>query len=609
MNQVTIKELQKKNDVLERRIAELERSESELRQAEEALRASETKFRMLYRSITDAFAAVDMTGRILDYNESFLTMLGYGPEEIGPLTYRDITPAKWHPMEADIIRDQVLTRGYSDIYEKEYIRKDGTVFPVELRTTLLRDAKGIPVVMWAIVRDITDRKQKEEALRKRVKELNCLYAIADLIEEATPLDDLLQKVVDQLPSGWSHPEHACARIACKVREFKTANFRETGWKLAAEVLADGKPFGVIEVFYLEGMPSRDEGPFLSEERSLIRAVAERLGRVIERTRMEGALRESETRFKRLAENSPGVVYQLMTDPEGRYSFPYINEKLQAVTGVSSLEVTRDISVFISRIHPDDLQMFHADILASTAELAPYHAVFRFRKEDRYIWLEARSTPERMPDGSILWEGFFLDITERRNEREELLRTQFAMDCAPDSILWVDDEGRIIYANDTACAWMGYAREELQAMKIFDIDPDFPPALWEEHKREMRERGTMAFVSRHITKDGHTFPVEVRSNFFKFHDRWLTCAFDRDITHRRQAEKEREELIAELQKALSEVKTLSGLIPICASCKKIRDDRGYWNQIESYIKEHSEAEFSHGICPDCAAQFYATLEKP
>jgi len=72
--------------------------------------------------------------------------------------------------------------------------------------------------------------------------------------------------------------------------------------------------------------------------------------------------------------------------------------------------------------------------------------------------------------------------------------------------------------------------------------------------------------------------------------------------KRQFEKE-QRLNAELTKALREVKKLSGLLPICASCKKIRDDRGYWNQIESYIRERSEAEFSHGICPDCARKLY------
>jgi hypothetical protein len=73
------------------------------------------------------------------------------------------------------------------------------------------------------------------------------------------------------------------------------------------------------------------------------------------------------------------------------------------------------------------------------------------------------------------------------------------------------------------------------------------------------------------------------------------------------EKRREIIIAKLEDALSKVKQLSGLFPICASCKKIRDDKGYWNQIESYIKDHSEAEFSHGICPDCIKKLYPDLD--
>jgi len=77
----------------------------------------------------------------------------------------------------------------------------------------------------------------------------------------------------------------------------------------------------------------------------------------------------------------------------------------------------------------------------------------------------------------------------------------------------------------------------------------------------------------------------------------------DITERKEAEEEREKLILELQEAISKIKTLSGLLPICASCKKIRNDHGYWEQIEYYIREHSEAEFSHCICPDCAGTLY------
>jgi hypothetical protein len=81
-----------------------------------------------------------------------------------------------------------------------------------------------------------------------------------------------------------------------------------------------------------------------------------------------------------------------------------------------------------------------------------------------------------------------------------------------------------------------------------------------------------------------------------------------VTERRRAEEEREKLIVKLQDALANVKRLSGMLPICASCKKIRDDSGYWKQIESYIREHSEAEFSHGLCPDCAEKQYAEYKR-
>src|SRR5208282_1032811 len=79
-----------------------------------------------------------------------------------------------------------------------------------------------------------------------------------------------------------------------------------------------------------------------------------------------------------------------------------------------------------------------------------------------------------------------------------------------------------------------------------------------------------------------------------------------VLHEREIQKyneEREKLILELQDALAKVKTLSGMLPICASCKKIRDDKGYWKQIEAYISEHSEALFTHGICPECGKKLY------
>jgi PAS domain S-box-containing protein len=112
---------------------------------------------------------------------------------------------------------------------------------------------------------------------------------------------------------------------------------------------------------------------------------------------------------------------------------------------------------------------------------------------------------------------------------------------------------------------------------------------------------------HIHYDSHGNPkhVEVHAHPI-LDDEGNVCRiieYTLDITKRKQIEEERNQLIKNLQDSLAKIKTLSGLLPICASCKKIRDDKGYWNQIETYLRNHSKAEFSHGICPECAKKLY------
>ena len=155
---------------------------TERKKAEAALRESERRYTGLFETLRDGFASVLMNGRIVETNPIFRSMVGYTEEELYDMTYEELTPEKWHHFEANIIREQVLERGYSDVYEKEYIRKDGTIFPLEIRTHLLRGGDGEPLRMWGFVRDITARKQGQEALREneaRAKAM--LQAIPDLM--------------------------------------------------------------------------------------------------------------------------------------------------------------------------------------------------------------------------------------------------------------------------------------------------------------------------------------------------------------------------------------------------------------------------------------------
>ena len=143
---------------------------SDRKRTEAALRTSEAKYRRLYESMRDACVTVTMDGRIVECNPAYQEMHGYTLDELRAISYHDLTPAKWHAAETAMIAEQVLPRGYSDTYEKEHYHRNGSVFPVEVRSLLLKDEAGNPRGMWAIVRDISDRKRAEEALRKKEEE-------------------------------------------------------------------------------------------------------------------------------------------------------------------------------------------------------------------------------------------------------------------------------------------------------------------------------------------------------------------------------------------------------------------------------------------------------
>ena len=147
------------------------RNISERKQAERALQDSEERFRNLFESSVDGIVVIGLQGDIIEANQAYLDMLGYTMEELKGLTYADITPTRWHELEMKILAEQVLTRGYSDEYEKEDVRKDGTLVPLSVRRWLIVDEGGNPAGMWSIARDVTERKKYEDELKRMNAEL------------------------------------------------------------------------------------------------------------------------------------------------------------------------------------------------------------------------------------------------------------------------------------------------------------------------------------------------------------------------------------------------------------------------------------------------------
>jgi PAS domain S-box-containing protein len=172
---------------------------------------------------------------------------------------------------------------------------------------------------------------------------------------------------------------------------------------------------------------------------------------------------------------------------------------------------------------------------------------------------------------------------------------------PVGYLTISNKGMILEANLTAAVMLGVAREHLimQPFSAFILPED--QDIYYRCRKELSDlKTTQERELSLVKKDGSPFPALMK--FSLYTELEITPGQFRivitDITERKKIEAEREKLIVELQKALTEIKTLQGLIPMCMICKNIKNDKGAWDQLEVYIMDHSDAKFTHGLCPIC-----------
>lgn len=248
----------------------------------------------------------------------------------------------------------------------------------------------------------------------------------------------------------------------------------------------------------------------------------------------------------------------------------------------------------------------------------YVREYRVKKKNGGIsWIQERSQIVCNKNGTIEYvSGIFFDITELRDAEKAIgrlrRRIDMVLDSAWEGIFGLDLHGNHTFVNPSAARMLGYKVEELVGKHSHStwhcFKTDGSPYPEEECPiYDTFRKGASYHVRDEVfwRKDGTSFPVAYTSAPIMENGRIVGAVVTFwDISERKRAEAEREKLINELQAALAQVKTLKGFLPICAHCKKIRDDEGYWQQIKNYIRDHSEAEFSHGICPDCAKELYS-----
>jgi PAS domain S-box-containing protein len=308
------------------------------------------------------------------------------------------------------------------------------------------------------------------------------------------------------------------------------------------------------------------------------------------------LKKSQQRYRNLFENAIVGMYRTTIDGSGvlEVNQPlcnisgYTREELLSLPGIIHWSDPKARKEVINQLRRDGIVTnYEADLIAKSGEI-------------KSCMISVKLYPD---EGQV--EGTVIDITERKRLEEELRQSEeryrTLVENASDIIFRTDNTGHFTFGNPVALRITGYREEELRGKHYRKL---IRPDMLDEsikllvHQYEHRVPNTYHEFPI-ITKDGHekwlgqnTQLIVKDGNVVGFQ------AVARDISERKQAEVEREKLLSELQQALAEIKTLRGFLPICSYCKKIRDDKGYWNQLEDYISTHSEALFSHGICPEC-----------
>ena len=297
-----------------------------------------------------------------------------------------------------------------------------------------------------------------------------------------------------------------------------------------------------------------------------------------------------------------------------------------LTGATMLGVERGkltggrFSQFITR-DDQDVFYFHRQKLFETKTKQVCELKIT-KKDGTEFYAQLESSPVKDEKGNCSsLRSSLSDITERKQADLALIATQQEIESivktVPDIIYRLDPQGRITFVSDSVKRY-GYQPEELIGTKVIKLvyPEDKAKTIHRIKERRTGARSTKSFETRLTTKNQTVASFEVfiisaeglySPKKFGLGTFVGTQGIARDISARKQAEEEREKLHAKLQEAFDNIKTLKGLLPICANCKNIRDDKGYWNQIEAYIRDRSDAEFSHSICPDCAEKLYPDLK--
>lgn len=245
----------------------------------------------------------------------------------------------------------------------------------------------------------------------------------------------------------------------------------------------------------------------------------------------------EERQSRILNNAPGAIYAFLLRPDGTAAMPYASPNIANLFGIDADTISNSPDAMWAAIHPDDGTALKSAIAQSARALTPWEFEFRVAHPIKgEVWIQGRSSPELTDDGTIVWHGFFNDITDRKTTERSLKLFRALMDNINDAIDVIDPlTGRFLDVNERACLDRGYSRDELLSMKVSDIDGNSSSEGSAQNLRHLKEHTTLMLESVYIRRDGTLFPVEINASLVRVDDRSFVVSVVRDISDRKAQE--------------------------------------------------------------------------
>ena len=453
---------------------------------------------------------VDANGRMAIVNDAMCERTGYTREELVGTAVSQIDSGlsgSWDEAFADIKREGSLVR------EAYYRTKDGRSIPVEVNSNYVQhDGKEYDLVF---ARDITSRKRMDKKLR--LTEYSVEHAQGQMVwidsegkitfaTESTcrqlgyTREEMLGLTVydidPETPKPW-------ADTWKRVKEAGTATFE--GRRRAK----DGSEIAVeLRVSHVE---------YEAHEYQFIYALD-----ITARKEMEKELRLT----KQSVEQAEDMIFWL--NSEGKMVFA--NDAMCETLGYSREELM-EMSIYDT--DPDMPKPWSEHWERMRKKRTHTLEGFKRTKDGRLISVEISANFVEYEDEEYMFV-FWRDITARKEMEKELRLTKYSVDRAPGMIFWLNSEGKMVFANDAMCETLGYSREELMEMSIYETDPNMPKP-WSDHWERIKQKKSHTVEGFKRTKDGRMIPVEVTSNYMEYEGQEFHFVFARDITERRKVE--------------------------------------------------------------------------